>query len=73
MVSHNGGRIAGPEGDRNSIEDQWSQLQSRPLRLSESDPPTKEHTQLGLHVGSEELDKGCPKSCCLYIDHYASS
>ena len=53
------------------------------MGLSETEPPTKEHTQagprpphtyvadvqLGLHVGPEQLERGYPKSYCLDVGY----
>ena len=53
------------------------------MRLSETEPPTKEHTQagprpvhiyvadvqLGLHVGPVQLKQDYPKSCCLSVGY----
>jgi hypothetical protein len=68
-----GARIVGPEGNRNSM---GRVNKPGPLGFSESEPPTKEHTQarprppgsyvadrqVGLHVGPEQLEQGlCQK------------
>jgi hypothetical protein len=78
----NGGRIVGPEGNRNSIGRPTESTNLDPWG-SESEPPTKEHTQAGprsphtyvadvqldLLVGPEQLEWGYPKSCCLHVGY----
>ena len=54
------------------------------MGLSETEPPTKEHTQaepsphpntyvadvqLSLHVGPQQLEGGHPKSYCVYVGY----
>jgi hypothetical protein len=73
-----GARIAGPSGDRIST--------GRPIastNLSDSEPPTKEHTgvgprppcthvadvQLALHVGPQQLEQDYPKICFLSVGY----
>ena len=66
-----GGRIAGPEGDKNSTGRPSESTYLDPWGSQETEPPTEEHTwaeprppctyvagvQLGLHVGPEQLDQ----------------
>jgi len=67
-------RIEGPEGNRNSVGKLTESNNLDPWELSETEPPTKEHTmagsrppstyvadlQLSLHVGSPTTGaKGC--------------
>jgi hypothetical protein len=75
------GRISVPKGTGTPQEDQQSQLAW--IWESESEPPTKEHTQAGPRTphscsrcaawsscGSQTTGiRGYPKSCCLYVGY----
>jgi len=66
-----GGRIEGPEGERNCIRRRTESTNLNPWEVSETEPPTKEHTwagprppplftfvadvQLSLHVGPQPM------------------
>jgi hypothetical protein len=58
-----GGRIEGPEGDRNSTGRPTKSTHLDPWELSDTEPPTKEHTQTG--VGPQNISSRCAaKSPC---------
>jgi hypothetical protein len=74
-----GGRVEGPEGIGTPQEDPTESTNLDPWGLSETEPPTKEHTlgatgpphtyvadvQLGLHVGPPTTRTRCiPKAVC---------